>query len=63
MNRSNLLAGIIVFFVLYICIKIYTESDTFNLRCIISDVDENEYCVRERSKIKPLGYCRSHRKM
>lgn len=52
MNRSNLLAGIIVFFVLYICIKIYTESDTFNLRCIISDVDGNEYCVRERSKIK-----------
>ena len=48
MNRSNLLAGIIVFFVLYICIKIYTESDTFNLRCIISDVDGNKYCVRDR---------------
>tara|TARA_B110000967_G_C18843147_1_gene540503 strand:- start:870 stop:1463 length:594 start_codon:yes stop_codon:yes gene_type:complete len=52
MDRSNLLTAIVVFFVLYICIKIYTESDTFNLRCIISDVDGNEYCVRERSKIK-----------
>ena len=35
----------------YICLKIYQESDMFNLKCIISGVDGNKYCVREREKI------------
>ena len=39
-------------FVLLMCLKIYQESDTFNLRCIVSTVDGNKYCVRERSKIQ-----------
>ena len=52
MKRREILTFLIIGFVLYICIKIYTESDTFNLRCIISDVDGNEYSVREQSKIK-----------
>ena len=34
-----------------LAVEIYLESDTFNLRCIISEVDGNKYCVRERSKI------------
>jgi hypothetical protein len=33
-------------------IKIYRESDYFNLKCIISDVDGRTYCVRERSKLE-----------
>jgi len=33
-------------------IKIYQDSDSFNLRCIISKVDGNTYCVRERSKLE-----------
>ena len=41
-----------IFFVLIICLKIYNESDAFNLKCIISDVDGNKYCVRERSKLE-----------
>ena len=32
--------------------KIYKDSDSFNLRCIISKVDGNTYCVRERSKVE-----------
>jgi len=45
--------GIIVFmFVVIITLKIYNESDTFQLKCIISDVDGNKYCVRERDKLK-----------
>jgi hypothetical protein len=28
------------------------ESDAFNLKCIISDVDGNKYCVRERAKLE-----------
>ena len=33
-------------------IKIYFDTDMFHLKCIISDVDGNKYCVRERSKLK-----------
>ena len=35
-----------------ICIKIYVDSDTYNLRCIVSSVDGNKYCVRERAKLQ-----------
>jgi len=37
---------------LYICLKIYKESDAFNLKCIISGVDGKKYCVRERNKLE-----------
>jgi hypothetical protein len=36
----------------YICLKIYQESDMFNLKCIISGVDGKKYCVRERQKLE-----------
>ena len=35
-----------------ICLKIYKESDYFNLKCIISSRDGNRYCVRERNKME-----------
>ncbi len=31
--------------------QFYRDSDWFQLKCIISDVDGNRYCVRERSKL------------
>uniref|UniRef100_A0A6C0CRY0 WLM domain-containing protein n=1 Tax=viral metagenome TaxID=1070528 RepID=A0A6C0CRY0_9ZZZZ len=37
---------------LVICTKIYFDSDYFNLKCIISDVDGKKYCVRERQKLE-----------
>lgn len=46
---------IIVVFVIGIIIKLYLESDMFNLKCIISDVDGNKYCVRERSKLNEVA--------
>lgn len=50
MNISTL-GYIIIFFIVIISIKIYKESDAFNLKCIISEVDGNRYCVRERNKL------------
>jgi len=32
--------------------RIYTSSDFYNLKCVISGVDGNTYCVRDRVKIK-----------
>ena len=39
-------------FIIILCLKIYSESDAFNLKCIISDVDSKTYCVRERPKLE-----------
>jgi len=48
----DILGYIIIAIILVLCIKIYRESDAFNLKCIISDVDGNKYCVRERAKLE-----------
>jgi len=51
MIRINLFGYILIAFVILITIKIYRESDMFQLKCIISDVDGKQYCVRERAKL------------
>lgn len=40
--------------ILIVCyfIKLYKETTPSDLKCILSDVDGQKYCVRERSKIK-----------
>lgn len=52
MKKINCLGYIIIFFVAISLIKIYFDTDVFHLKCIISDVDGNKYCVRERSKLE-----------
>ena len=51
MDKHSLLLYIIIGFVILVCLKIYRESDAYNLKCIISDVDGERYCVRERTKM------------
>ena len=48
----NLCGYALIVLILYICLKIYQESDMFNLKCIISSVDGKKYCVRDRSKLE-----------
>tara|TARA_Y100000389_G_scaffold17744_1_gene15488 strand:- start:1144 stop:1731 length:588 start_codon:yes stop_codon:yes gene_type:complete len=48
----NTFGYIIIGFVLIITVKIYFESEAFNLKCIISTIDGNKYCVREREKMQ-----------
>lgn len=50
--KSDIFLYVVIGFVLLICLKIYSESELYNLKCIISTVDGNKYCVRERSKEK-----------
>lgn len=50
--RINILGYIILGFVIFMCVKIYLESDYVNLKCIISNVDGNTYCVRERNRLE-----------
>ena len=49
--KINIGGYILVSLILFISIKIYLDSDNFNLKCINSVIDGNKYCVRERSKI------------
>ena len=51
MDRQDILSYILIGFVIIICLKLIYESDTINLRCVISDVDGNKYCVREREQV------------
>ena len=39
-----LLIGVVV----AVCIKVYMDSEMYNLKCVISGVDGNRYCVRDR---------------
>ena len=50
--KIDLLGYILIFFTMVICLKIYLESDVFNLKCIISSKDGNRYCVRENKNIE-----------
>jgi len=42
----------LIILILYICLRLYQDSDVFNLKCIISDIDGKKYCVRERNKLE-----------
>ena len=50
--NNNILNSILVIFILIIAFKIYMNSDSFQLRCIISDINGNKYCVRDRAKLE-----------
>jgi hypothetical protein len=52
MNKLDILAYVVIGIILGICIYIYlSKLEGFDLKCIISKVDGNEYCVREREKV------------
>jgi len=51
MENHSIFYYIFLGFILVVCLKIYSESDKFQLTCIISEKDGNRYCVRERSKL------------
>lgn len=50
-DKESIFFYAIVGFVIIVCLKTYYESETHNLKCIISDVDGERYCVRERAKL------------
>ena len=41
----------IIILILLVSYRIYSTSDIFQLKCIISTVDGEKYCVRERNKL------------
>ena len=47
----NILGYVLIALIVIICLRVYQSSDSFQLKCIVSDVDGNKYCVRERAKL------------
>ena len=52
MNKDDILGWVMIIFILIISYKIFAESDYFQLKCIVSTVDGDKYCVRERKNMK-----------
>ena len=50
--NSDLLGFILICLIVILSYRIYRDSDFFHLKCIISNIDGNTYCVRERSKLE-----------
>ena len=50
--KDDVLGYIIILFIVFICYRLYLDSDFFHLKCIISDVNGKKYCVRERKNMK-----------
>lgn len=50
--KQNLLGYVMILLICYIVYRLYMESEFFHLKCIVSDVDGNKYCVRERAKLE-----------
>ena len=48
---NYILNTILIVFIIIVAAKMYLQSDSFNLRCIISNQNGNTYCVRDRSKL------------
>ena len=45
MQKYSILFYIFIAFLLLVCLRIYYESDAFNLKCIIASKDGNRYCA------------------
>ena len=51
MNRTDILGYVLIVFIVIVCVYIYMDSDSFQLKCVVSTVDGNKYCVRERANL------------
>ena len=52
MDPCDIFIYVFVGFILVVCISNVLHSDALNLKCVISTVDGNQYCVRDRRRIK-----------
>lgn len=51
-GKDDIWLTIFILFILIVCYRMYVNSEIYNLKCVISDVDGERYCVREREKLE-----------
>jgi len=52
MNQYDTLGYFVIICMIAICAYVYYDNESFQLKCIISTVDGNKYCVRDRKKLQ-----------
>lgn len=52
MNNIDIIGFITIVCILGLCVYIYFDKNDFQLKCIISSVDGNKYCIRDRKQLK-----------
>ena len=52
MDPVDIYMYVVILGILALCVYIYFSSDEFQLKCIVSTVDGNKYCVRERARLQ-----------
>jgi hypothetical protein len=51
MNNIDFLGYFAIVCILGLCVYIYIDKPNFELKCIVSSVDGNKYCVRDRNQL------------
>jgi hypothetical protein len=51
MKKENILLYALIGLVVVVCIHIYYQTENYSLKCVISSVDGNKYCVRDRAQV------------
>ena len=52
MNRLDYLGCLLILATGVVCAYIYLRESDFQLKCIVSGIDGNKYCVRDRAKLQ-----------
>jgi hypothetical protein len=52
MDKLDIIGYALIVLIVVIMFKMYFESESFNLRCIVSDIDGKKYCVRDGANKK-----------
>jgi len=59
-QSKTLLCYICILGVIALGLKTYLESDMYNFKCVISSVDGNRYCVRDRKNVNKYADLLAH---
>jgi hypothetical protein len=50
-KKEDIFCYAVLISIIGLSVKMYSESDAYNLKCVISDVDGNTYCVRDQENL------------
>jgi len=53
MNKLDIIGYVIIIGILFVCVYTYLDNmDSFDLKCVVSTVDGEKYCVRDRKQLQ-----------
>jgi hypothetical protein len=51
MDKMDFFGYVMIAFVVIVCLFIYLQDSDLQLKCVVSGVDGNKYCVRDRNQV------------